>query len=284
MATSKAQQAAQNRWIAKTYDRVNLALKKDESPTKAETQAAADAAGESLNAYIVGAVARRIEHGEGRAPKYSADSGQPPENTAGIDAARQNTVQAVQPVDSPPAAPEAPEKPPEATGDVIVHLSPEQYTKAEKAAKKCGQSLSAWLAGSAYRSLCKLPVAMLDDDIAALAVADADVRGVSLDAFVSTAVREYQRCETAKHKKAVAEAAQKGKRQGKAEKRPAHVDPMVEAVKQAGARRQQKRRAEINAAEVELIASMPAPDKDETAELKKRFMESVNKPADKNGN
>lgn len=35
--------------------------KKDVSPTKEEVQAAADAAGESLNGYIVGAVKQRME-------------------------------------------------------------------------------------------------------------------------------------------------------------------------------------------------------------------------------
>lgn len=50
-----------NKYIAKKYDRVNLVLKKDASPTKEEVQAAADAAGESLNGYIVGAVKQRME-------------------------------------------------------------------------------------------------------------------------------------------------------------------------------------------------------------------------------
>ena len=39
----KAQTRAQNKYIAKAYDRVNLVLKKDTSPTKDEVQAAADA-------------------------------------------------------------------------------------------------------------------------------------------------------------------------------------------------------------------------------------------------
>ena len=50
-----------NKYIAKNYDRVNLVFKKDSSPTKEEVQAAADAAGESLNGYIVGAVKQRME-------------------------------------------------------------------------------------------------------------------------------------------------------------------------------------------------------------------------------
>lgn len=56
----KAQTRASNKYIAKAYDRVNLVLKKDSSPTKAEVQAAADAAGESLNSFIVGAIMQRL--------------------------------------------------------------------------------------------------------------------------------------------------------------------------------------------------------------------------------
>ena len=52
---------AQNKYIAKAYDRVNLVLRKDTSPTKEEVQAAADAAGESLNAFIVGAIKKRLD-------------------------------------------------------------------------------------------------------------------------------------------------------------------------------------------------------------------------------
>lgn len=61
MPSTKAGQRAVNKYIAKNYDRVNLVFKKDASPTKEEVQAAADAAGESLNGYIVGAVKQRME-------------------------------------------------------------------------------------------------------------------------------------------------------------------------------------------------------------------------------
>lgn len=57
----KAQTRASNKYIAKAYDRVNLVLRKDTSPTKEEVQAAADAAGESLNAFIVGAIKKRLD-------------------------------------------------------------------------------------------------------------------------------------------------------------------------------------------------------------------------------
>ena len=60
MPTTKAGQKAVNKYIAKAYDRVNLVLKKDASPTKDEIQAAADAQGVSLNAYIVAAISQQL--------------------------------------------------------------------------------------------------------------------------------------------------------------------------------------------------------------------------------
>lgn len=66
-----ARTKANNKWNAKAYDRVNLVLKKETSPTKDEVQAAADANGESLNAYIVEAIRQRLE------------SDMPTEDTAG---------------------------------------------------------------------------------------------------------------------------------------------------------------------------------------------------------
>ena len=55
-----ARTKANNKWNAKAYDRVNLVLKKDTSPTKDEVQAAADAEGVSLNAYIVAAISQHL--------------------------------------------------------------------------------------------------------------------------------------------------------------------------------------------------------------------------------
>ena len=60
MPTTKAGQKSVNKYIAKAYDRVNLVLKKDTSPTKDEVQAAADAEGVSLNAYIVAAISQQL--------------------------------------------------------------------------------------------------------------------------------------------------------------------------------------------------------------------------------
>ena len=48
-----ARTKANNKWNAKAYDRVNLVLKKDTSPTK-------DAEGVSLNAYIVAAISQQL--------------------------------------------------------------------------------------------------------------------------------------------------------------------------------------------------------------------------------
>ena len=45
---------------------MNLILRKDGPQNKAAVQSAADAAGESLNAYIVGAVAQRMERDASR--------------------------------------------------------------------------------------------------------------------------------------------------------------------------------------------------------------------------
>ncbi len=56
-----ARTRASNKWNAKAYDRVNLILKKEASPTKEEIQAAADASGESLNGYIGEAIRQRLE-------------------------------------------------------------------------------------------------------------------------------------------------------------------------------------------------------------------------------
>ena len=55
-----ARTKANNKWNAKAYDRVNLVLKKDTSPTKDEVQAPADAEGVSLNADIVAAISQQL--------------------------------------------------------------------------------------------------------------------------------------------------------------------------------------------------------------------------------
>lgn len=54
----RASAASKNAWNAKAYDRINLTVPKGR---KAEIQAAAAAAGESVNAYITEAITRRME-------------------------------------------------------------------------------------------------------------------------------------------------------------------------------------------------------------------------------
>ena len=49
MPTSKAQQKATNKWIAKSYDRVNLTVPKGR---KDEIKAHAERKGESVNGFI----------------------------------------------------------------------------------------------------------------------------------------------------------------------------------------------------------------------------------------
>lgn len=56
MPVSKAHIRANVRYEAKNYDKVLLRLRKDTEPTRETIQKAADAAGMSLNAYIIKAV------------------------------------------------------------------------------------------------------------------------------------------------------------------------------------------------------------------------------------
>lgn len=60
MAVTKAQQAATKKFEDKNYDKILLRLRKDTLPKEC-VQMAADKAGESLNAYITGAVRDRME-------------------------------------------------------------------------------------------------------------------------------------------------------------------------------------------------------------------------------
>lgn len=58
MPASKAQQAAQNKWIAKAYDRINLTVPKS---YKEVIQEHAAARGESVNGFINRAIENQIE-------------------------------------------------------------------------------------------------------------------------------------------------------------------------------------------------------------------------------
>ncbi|MGN0600359.1 MAG: hypothetical protein ACI4JK_10745 [Oscillospiraceae bacterium] len=58
MATSKAQQKATAKYMKNNYDEIKTRVPKGK---KSEIQAAAEKQGESLNAYVIGAVERRMK-------------------------------------------------------------------------------------------------------------------------------------------------------------------------------------------------------------------------------
>lgn len=66
MPVSKAQQKAQNKWIAKAYDRINLTVPKGK---KDIIQAHAQARGESVNAFINRAIDYEMERDGGSSPQ-----------------------------------------------------------------------------------------------------------------------------------------------------------------------------------------------------------------------
>ncbi len=69
----KASTRAQNKYIAKTYDRVNLTMPKG---NKEIVQACAEAEGESVNAYINKAIDQRMERDGARGPQAGAEGPQ----------------------------------------------------------------------------------------------------------------------------------------------------------------------------------------------------------------
>lgn len=66
MATTKAAQAAVKRYEAKAYDKILVRVPKGR---RDEIQAAAEAAGQSVNAYIIEAIDRRMERSSEPGPK-----------------------------------------------------------------------------------------------------------------------------------------------------------------------------------------------------------------------
>ena len=58
MTVSKAQQNATNKWIAKSYDRINLTIPKGQ---KERIKAHEDSRGESVNAFIFRAISETID-------------------------------------------------------------------------------------------------------------------------------------------------------------------------------------------------------------------------------
>ena len=112
MATSKAQQNATNKWIAKAYDRINLTVPKGR---KEIIQAHAEANGESVNGFINRAIGEAM--GE-----------VPPENAAKVGDIKtaQNATGA-----------------PQDTGVAI--LAPETLKKAQEAAQNAEETVSTFI-------------------------------------------------------------------------------------------------------------------------------------------
>lgn len=61
MPTSKAHIRATIKYEAKSYDKLCIRIRKDADITREDIQAAADLEGESVNAYVMEAVRRRME-------------------------------------------------------------------------------------------------------------------------------------------------------------------------------------------------------------------------------
>lgn len=78
----KTSAKSKNEWIAKAYDRINLTVPKGQ---KEIIQAAAAAQGESVNAYIAGAISQRMEREQAAqvAGVVSISGEQNPENGGG---------------------------------------------------------------------------------------------------------------------------------------------------------------------------------------------------------
>ena len=71
MPVSKAQQKAQNKWIAKAYDRINLTVPKGKKDT---IQAHAEAQGESVNGFINRAIDNQISQDRRKGPQDAPES------------------------------------------------------------------------------------------------------------------------------------------------------------------------------------------------------------------
>ena len=61
MPASKAHIRATIKYEAKAYDKLCIRIRKDADITREDIQAAADLEGESVNAYVMEAVRRRME-------------------------------------------------------------------------------------------------------------------------------------------------------------------------------------------------------------------------------
>lgn len=67
MPVSKAQQKAVNKYMAENYDRINLVVPKGR---REELRAKAEAAGKSLNAYLIGLIEGETPAPAPQAPQY----------------------------------------------------------------------------------------------------------------------------------------------------------------------------------------------------------------------
>lgn len=61
MPITDAQRRAKAKFESKAYDKILLRLRRDTEPTKKQITQAATDAGETLNAYIIEAIKRRME-------------------------------------------------------------------------------------------------------------------------------------------------------------------------------------------------------------------------------
>ena len=62
MSSTPAKVRAQTKWEAKAYDKVLLRIRKDGDLTREQITAAATAAGESLNEYILNSIRERMNN------------------------------------------------------------------------------------------------------------------------------------------------------------------------------------------------------------------------------
>ena len=93
MPVSKAQQKAQNKWIAKAYDRINLTVAKGKKDT---IQAHAEAHSESVNGFINRAIDQTMERDSGRTPSENAQQAQEEPSGAGVVSLSSEAVEAAQ--------------------------------------------------------------------------------------------------------------------------------------------------------------------------------------------
>lgn len=134
MAVSKAQQKAQNKWIAKAYDRVNLTLPKGQ---KDVVQAHASTRGESVNGFIGRAILEAMErdgNGEAAPRAVQRETGTAP---AGRVVYR---VPAADTAGSPQESAET------SAGAGVVSLPSDTLEAAERAAKRTGETVAAFVA------------------------------------------------------------------------------------------------------------------------------------------